>query len=285
MKHLLAFFLLFAVLDVAAQWNPVADVDQDGCIGAGDILDVLSFFGACEPAWQCGDSLEYNNYWYETVLIGEQCWMAENLRTAAYNTNQPIATASNYLDWNSLSDLGIGLTTIYGDLSITASTEPCQDFSPTIDACDTSEALINFGRLYNWHAVASSNLCPQGWHVPQDEEWTALTDYVASVAGEAVTHLKDSLNWAYDNYNIELGVPPGTNMFGFNLQPAGRYSHQGYFYNVAGYSAMLWAATEVHETVAHYRHFSYLMADIPVNYDTDTGKPEGLSVRCLRDAE
>ena len=74
--------------------NP-ADINLDGCVQLNDLLDLLSAYGDCaaeESPWQCGDPLEYQGYDYETVQIGEQCWFAENLRTA-----------ENYREWGCYS--------------------------------------------------------------------------------------------------------------------------------------------------------------------------------------
>ena len=73
--------------------NPVSDTNFDGCVSMTDLLDLLSVFGTCAEddseedfseeefgEWSCGDPLEYQGYHYATVLIGEQCWFAENLR-------------------------------------------------------------------------------------------------------------------------------------------------------------------------------------------------------------
>ena len=74
----------------------VSDTDFDGCVGINDFLVHLSNFGSgCgpEPAWACGDPLEYQGYDYETVQIGGKCWFAEDLQTAHFTNDDPIAFA------------------------------------------------------------------------------------------------------------------------------------------------------------------------------------------------
>ncbi len=76
----------------------------------------------------------------------------------------------------------------------------CQDYSPDIDACDEAQSLAEYGRLYNWYAVDDARgLCPSGWHVPTDEEWTDLENYISSqgYSGTEGTALKSTYGW-YD---------------------------------------------------------------------------------------
>ncbi len=94
MKNLLAVFLL-APLALLAQENPSYDPDYngDGCYSITDILGLLPLFGSCvevDTTWACGDSTLFDSYWYETVLIGDQCWFAENLRTTVYGNGDVI---------------------------------------------------------------------------------------------------------------------------------------------------------------------------------------------------
>ena len=66
-----------------------------------------------------------------------------------------------------------------------------ENFSPDIDACDDAQSLAEYGRLYNWYAVDDARgLCPVGWHVPTDGEWTELEDYITSqgFAGRKARH-------------------------------------------------------------------------------------------------
>ena len=88
----LLLVLLLAPYAMAAQ-STLNDLDGDGCVGATDILVILGQYGECQDtitAFACGDSVLFNNYWYETVLIGDQCWFAENLRTVQYSNGDTI---------------------------------------------------------------------------------------------------------------------------------------------------------------------------------------------------
>ena len=142
MKHLLALLLLVPSA-LLAQDNPSYDPDYngDGCYSIADILGLLPLFGTCEPEWQCGDSTEFDGYWYETVLIGDQCWFAENLRTTKYANGDSIPAGLTDSEWISTTS---GATAVYGEGNST-----CYN-SADNDACDEAQSLAEYGRLYNW---------------------------------------------------------------------------------------------------------------------------------------
>ena len=134
-----------------------------------------TFSYTCAPL--CGEPVSYQGYDYATVLIGEQCWFAENLRNEHYANGDAIPSGLSDSEWSSTAS---GATAVYGEDA------GCNNYSPDIDACDPSQSLSEYGRLYNWYAVDDARgLCPSGWHVPTDGEWTAMTDFLGggSVAG------------------------------------------------------------------------------------------------------
>jgi uncharacterized protein (TIGR02145 family)/uncharacterized repeat protein (TIGR02543 family) len=149
-----------------------------------------------------------NDKTYNKVTIGEQVWMAENL-----NYDVPDNT-----------------------------TDVC--YSNADSNCD------KYGRLYNWSTAmngASSSstnpsgvqgVCPVGWHLPSNAEWTQLTDYVGGTS-KAGTKLKSSMGW-----NSYSGIPVGTDEYGFSALPGGDGYSGGDFY-YAGYNGYWWSATEV----------------------------------------
>ena len=128
--------------------------------------------GVCD-VFVCGDLLPYQGYDYATVLIGEQCWFAENIRNEFYMNGDPIPSNLSNEDWNGADNPPTGAVAVYGE------DDDCVNWSPDIDACDPSQSLNEYGRLYNWYAVDDARgLCPNGWHVPTDGEWTLLTDHL-----------------------------------------------------------------------------------------------------------
>ena len=267
MKHLLACLAILAGFNLSAQWNANNDVDQDGCVGVSDVLQILSVFGSCEPAWQCGDTLEYDNYWYETVLIGDQCWFAENLRTTVYGNGDAIPAGLTDGEWDSTTS---GATAVYGEGSST-----CYNYSPDIDACDEAQSLSEYGRLYNWYAVDDARgLCPSGWHVPTDGEWTGLEDFITSqgFSGTEGTALKSTYGW-YDGGN-------GTDDFGFSALPGGYRYAQWRLRRCRVQRRLV-------EFFAQWRRCLVpdLGHDYPDIYRYYDNPRYGFSVRCLRDAD
>jgi len=102
----------------------------------------------CPSSFICGTStVTYDGVTYNTVQIGSQCWLKENLRTTKYNDNSSIPEVTDASTWT----------------STTSGAYCCYDNNPS--NCDT------YGALYNWYAVNTGKLCPSGWHVPSDAEW------------------------------------------------------------------------------------------------------------------
>ena len=150
------------------------------------------------------------------------------------------------------------------------------DDSADIDACDEGQSLAAYGRLYNWYAVDDARgLCPSGWHVPTDGEWTELEDYITSqgFAGTEGTALKSTLGWS--------GGGNGTDDFGFSALPGGyRNLGIGYFYE-AGSLGNWWSSS-------HYGGIPWLrdlLYNNPGILRNAYSPRYGVSVRCLRDAE
>ena len=274
MQRLLLALLLVAPAALTAQDNPNydPDYDGDGCYSVADILGLLPLFGSCVEAdtfSDCGDSTLFDNYWYQTVLIGDQCWFAENLRTTLYANGDQIPAGLTEGEWTSTT---AGATAVYGE-----GTSTCYNYSPDIDACDEGQSLVAYGRLYNWYAVDDARgLCPSGWHVPTDGEWTELEDYITSqgFAGTEGMALKSTSGW-YDGGN-------GTDDYGFSALPGGyRYFFEGTFFS-AGDNGYWWSSSPADGGDAWAR---YLFSYFPDIGRWNNNQRNVFSVRCLRDAE
>jgi uncharacterized protein (TIGR02145 family) len=272
MRHLLAVLLL-APIALLAQENPNYDPDYngDGCYTATDLLGLLPLFGSCVdtvPAFACGDSTLFDNYWYKTVLIGDQCWFAENLRTTVYRNGDVIPAGLTDGEWESTL---AGATAVYGEGS-----SNCYNDSPDIDACDEAQSLAEYGRLYNWYAVDDARgLCPVGWHVPTDGEWTDLENYISSQGfdGSEGTALKSTYGWT-EYY----GAGNGTDDFGFSALPGGG---RGYSFFGAGFDGYWWSSSlSGGNALPRFLHFTS-----PEIIWFFALPPSGYSARCLRDAE
>ena len=180
---------------------------------------------------------------------------------------------------------------------------------------ENMENVPRYGYLYNWPAVmhgASSSeanpsgvqgICPNGWHVPSDAEWTQLTDYMKTqptyMAGGNADHLAKALSatWGWGSSaepyapgyesSAEPDAPgnnPSTNnATGFSVLPAGEYNFDNYyggFNGGFGYRAYLWSTTETYGYNAYSRYLNYDYADVYRNY---SNMDNGFSVRCVRD--
>ena len=192
---------------------------------------------------------------YKTVTIGEQEWFAENLKTSKYNDGTDIPNVTGNTEWYNLST---GAWCNY-------------DNSSTND--------VTYGKLYNWHAVNTSKLCPTGWHVPTDAEWTVLEDYLTA-NGHSETEaqaLKATSGWGS---GTGWGGGNGTDDYGWSGLPGGyRYYYDGNF-GAIGYSGNWWSSSQYSAYYAWYR----FLVDSSDGVNGDVGsKTFGFSVRCLMD--
>jgi uncharacterized protein (TIGR02145 family) len=119
-----------------------------GCKKEKDVISIMN------PWIEYGSVADKDGNTYKTIRIGTQTWMAQNLKTTKYNDGTFIPVVSDATSWNSLS------------------TPACcwQNNDPV--------RKVTYGVLYNWYTVRTGKLCPSGWHVPSDAEWTTLTDYL-----------------------------------------------------------------------------------------------------------
>lgn len=197
--------------------------------------------------YECSDG-DNNNY--KVVEIGEQIWMAENLKTTHYNNGNEIYNETDAIEW---TDLLTGAYCWY----------------------DNNEAKYkaDYGALYNWYAVATDSLCPTGWHVPTDDEWTNLTTYLGGI-GEA-GKLKEigTTHWSSPNSGA-------TNETGFTALPGGcRDGVNGRSFYIST-SGLWWSSTMRYASIATYRYMEYNRSYMSTH---KSAMSSGMSVRCLRD--
>ena len=236
-------------------------LDAVGVCGGGCESDEDSD-GVCDFL-ECGDPKTYQGYHYATVLIGDQCWFAENLRSETYQNGDSIDAPEILADWSNTTE---GAITIYGRASW-----PCGHYSTQYDLCDEDVALEVYGRLYNNHAVEDPrNLCPSGWHVPLDEEWSAL---MAGLGGAAAHALKSSEGWHSDNN--------GSNSSGFTALPTGILYSNGW--SAEGGIWGFWQAKPHEEGYFYMRRMTQNGMDRILHFGG--GLNHGLAVRCLQDSE
>ena len=187
---------------------------------------------------------------YHTVTIGTQTWMVENLKTTKYNDGTSIPDVTDNTAWYALTS------------------GACCDYN------NTSGNSITYGKLYNYSAVIDSRkLCPTGWHIPTDAEWTALSTFLGGedVAGgklkeAGVTH------WTTPNANAD-------NSSGFTALPGGFRNNLGAFAS-NGIVGIWWSSSEYSTIHAWDRDMSNNDGKLYRDYNF---KGMGISVRCVKD--
>ncbi len=187
-----------------------------------------------------------------TVTIGTQVWMVENLKTTFSRNGDPITKAQGPTSWANNNSQGAGAYCWYNNIIDEGSGR---------------------GALYNWYAVnVQRNIAPEGWHVPSDDEWTTLVNFLG---GEALagSKMKQTVftTWDYPN----LGA---TNETGFTALPAGFRNSvdgtffdtgmYGYFWSSTTYGVSAWVRYAVYDDMSLYR-YNYLHSD-------------GISVRLIK---
>ncbi len=220
---------------------------------------------------------------YVTVIIGDQEWMAENLRVSKYKNGDAIPSGLSDTAWENASG---GAYAIYDHNNWDA------------EGIDSPvEMLEAYGMLYNWHAVNDSRgLCPEGWHVPSEAEWAQLNDYVAAqgypdhwdepdgvgnalkscrqidspLGGQCNTTEHPSW-WSHDDHH-------GFDAFGFSALPAGVRTWIGTFSGL-GMAGVWWSATDEDDNNARSKSLSHGNSYL---FGESIFKNNGHSVRCIR---
>ncbi|HPG38603.1 MAG TPA: FISUMP domain-containing protein [bacterium] len=198
---------------------------------------------------------------YKTIMIGEQWWMAENLKVTHYRNGDVIPNITNNGEWTSLTT---GAWCCYYNDVNNISTYSC---------------------LYNWLAVHDGRqIAPSGWHVPSDEEWKQLEMTIGMSREQAdLTDLRGSneggklketgtVHWEFPNEGA-------TNEYGFTALPAGYRYDYGDYSNL-GSGTIIWTATESSGTNAWNRLMDF---GTPIIYRYDNNKKFGFSIRCVKD--
>ena len=263
---------LFNVDEIKVRWKKAA---LENCLGVPCVVTPPA------PSFTCGTSTvsDYDGNVYETVsIVGTaftQCWTKTNLKVTKYNdgTLIPDLTASTSNPWATS-----GARTVY-DVSVVS----------------LSDYVGTFGYLYNWYAVIDSRkLCPDGWHVPTDAEWTIMIQALvpsevvnSTIIGAQSTTAGTVMKSTVTNTTAGSGLgwdpatptpSPGTNTTGFSALPGGYRSLDGNFNDVRGI-AVFWSTTEGVSN-AWYRDLNY---NFGVVFRFGGSKAFGASVRCLRD--
>ena len=211
-----------------------------------------------------GTVTDYDGNVYQTVTIGTQVWMAENLKVTHYRNGDSIPNVTDNGTWGGLST---GAYCNYNN--------------------DVNNVAI-YGRLYNWYAVDTSlNIAPSGWHVPTDAEWKQLEMYLGMSQAGA-----DMLGWrgtVEGGKMKETGTTHwnspntgATNESGFSALPGGFRSRIGSYVLMGAY-VYFWSSTESTEDDSSYAWYRELYYDFSAVYRGYNYMHSGFSVRCVRD--
>jgi len=222
-------------------------------------------------------TITYNSITYNTVGIGNQCWMKENLKTKYYNDETEIRFDNSGGAGGSTSQTWAGNGLDYGAYTIYAH-----------DSTANPSNLTSYGYLYNWYAAkgiitdggtSTKNICPTGWHVPTDSDWNKLVKSIDSDADTTGTQTQSSTAGTLMKKNDALWTTnTGTNSSGFSALPGGVRDLDGSFYVIRNF-AFIWSATEYGPN-AWFRNMGN---NISVVYRSNSSKSVGASVRCLKD--
>jgi uncharacterized protein (TIGR02145 family) len=212
---------------------------------------------------------DINNNVYNVVRIGSQVWMAENLKTNRLRTGLGLSNVTDNTDWINLTSSGY-----------------CWYDN------DASTYKDTYGALYNWYTVATGYLCPTGWHVPTDGEWTTLENYLitngfnydgTTEGNKYAKALASTTLWQFSSNEGAVGntdYPAKRNATGFTGVPGGYRDYlTGTFY-IIGISGFMWSSTEYDATTAWYRAMRYSFNYVTGHY---YNKNYGFSVRCVKD--
>ncbi len=208
---------------------------------------------------------------YKTVVIGNTEWMAENLKTTKYNDGTPIQNIIGDYEWSAMS-------------------------APAYSWYNNDISNKNlYGALYNWYAVGPAsnndkNICPQGWHVPSDDEWTKFTVQLPEAdgrnAGDMLKSCRQVDSYRSDSCNTREHPRwdpnkehQGKDNFGFSALPAGARHVTGVFYGL-GDGAFWWSSTNYYSTAAWAQRIYSEGGNVNHSYAT---KRLGFSVRCVKD--
>lgn len=195
---------------------------------------------------------------YQTVKIGGQWWMAENLKATRYRNGDTIPNVTDNTMWSGLTS---GAYCSYNN---------------------SAGYLYIYGGLYNWFAaIDSRGISPLGWHIPTSDEWQELITYLggATVAGGKMKDIEidytgsEGWYWAYPNTGA-------SNESGFSALPGGLRSGSGLYANRSGY-AHFWSSTDLH----NYGANSYLLycESSSISHQESSSKIIGMSIRCIKD--
>lgn len=189
---------------------------------------------------------------YQIVKIGNQTWMKENLKVKKYNNGDPILTTSPH------------------NLDISSEVSPKYHWA----YAGNDNNVATYGRLYTWYAATDNRkICPVGWHVPTDEEWTTLANHLGGVT-VAGGKLKESgtSHWSTPNTSA-------SNESGFTALPSGDRIYNGAYFDLNNYGNW-WSSTLSSSNIGWYIYLGFNSGEMTKHKNS---AQDGFSIRCVKD--
>jgi len=207
--------------------------------------------------------VDVDNNFYHSVTFGTQTWMQENLKTKKYRNGDIIGTTTKYIP-----------------------PESTPNYQWPSNGNESNVA--SYGRLYSWYAVIDDRgLCPTGWHVPTDEEWTTLTDYLINngygidgSGNDIAKSMASETGWTYPPAEGDITNDNNNNSSGFSAVPAGSVLEGNLFLGF-GYICHWWSSTEYGKDSAMEREIYFTNPDLQRFFVYYKGG-FGASVRCIK---
>ncbi len=253
MKNLL-FFLMLSSVFVACKKKSTTNTSNptntisDSC-GSNPKINFTCIGSPIGKFSSCIKDIEGNVY--KTVTIGNQTWMAENLKVSKYSDGTTIPNITEIVQWQK---------------NITGSWSYFNN-----DSVNNAK----YGKLYNWYSVSkmsngNKNICPTGWRVPSDLDWSELIDFIGDNAGAKMKEIGIT-SWKLKNSDA-------TNSSLFTALPGVIQGGDG-----VGYHGVWWSLIETNKYNAKTLFLTYNFGITTVN-EVESGKENFFSVRCIKDS-
>lgn len=285
-KFVCAFLLTFtfSLLNVSAEYDNMYVLKSGVVVGKFNVIDQVDSVMFYKPTTGSSTTVtDFDGNVYNTVTIGTQVWMKENLKTTHYADGTAIPLVTGTSNWDALTATSKAYCWYDDDISNKA----------TYGALYTRAAAMNGAASTTANPSGIQGVCPTGWHLPSEAEWKQMENYLADNGynydgttgggrGKIAKSLASTNGWTSSPNTGAVGntdYPAYRNKSGFTALPGGARNYGGAFYGIGDYGYW-WNATEYHTISAWNRFMLYYYSS---GYWSSNYEELGLSVRCVRD--